>query len=62
MPREPRASTWSRHEHGGGRSEVAQRVEGYSNAQTTGLYDQYNDDISVSEVEKGGFERMIVFR
>jgi site-specific recombinase XerD len=38
----------------GGRIEVAQRMAGHSNAKTTGLYDQRNDDISVGEVERIG--------
>ena len=38
----------------GGRSEVAQRMAGHSNAKTTGLYDRRNDDISVGEVERIG--------
>jgi integrase/recombinase XerD len=37
-----------------GRIEVAQRMAGHSNAKTTGLYDQRNDDISVGEVERIG--------
>jgi integrase/recombinase XerD len=36
----------------GGRIEVAQRVAGHSNAKTTGLYDQRNDDISIGEIER----------
>jgi integrase/recombinase XerD len=40
----------------GGRIEVAQKMAGHSNAKTTGLYDRRNDDISVGEVEKLGFE------
>ena len=36
----------------GGRIEDAQRIDGHSNAKTTGLYDRRNDDISVSEVER----------
>jgi integrase/recombinase XerD len=38
----------------GGRTEVAQRMAGHSNAKTTGLYDRRNDDISVGEVERIG--------
>jgi integrase/recombinase XerD len=38
----------------GGRIEVAQRMAGRSNAQTTGLYDRRTDDISLSEVAKIG--------
>jgi integrase/recombinase XerD len=38
----------------GGRFEVAQRMAGYSNAKTNGLYDRRNDDISVGEVERIG--------
>jgi integrase len=34
----------------GGRTEVAQRMAGHSNAKTTGLYDRRNDDVSVGEV------------
>jgi integrase/recombinase XerD len=38
----------------GGRTEVAQRMAGHSNANTTGLYDRRNDDISMGEVERIG--------
>ena len=34
--------------------EVAQRMAGYSNAKTTGVYDRRTDDVSVSEVERIG--------
>jgi integrase len=33
------------------RIEVAQRMTGHANGKTTGLYDRYNGDISVGEVE-----------
>jgi integrase/recombinase XerD len=36
----------------GGRIEVAQRMAAHSNAETTGLYDRRNDDVSVGEVER----------
>jgi hypothetical protein len=36
----------------GGRIEVAQRMAGHSNANTTGLYDRRNDDISAEGVER----------
>jgi hypothetical protein len=38
----------------GGRIEVAQKIAGSSNANTTGLYDRRIDDISVGEVERIG--------
>src|SRR5216683_7032032 len=38
----------------GGRIEVAQRMAGHANAETTGLYDRRNDDVSVGEVERIG--------
>jgi hypothetical protein len=38
----------------GGRIEVAHKMAGYSNANTTGLYDRRNDDINVGEVERTG--------
>lgn len=38
----------------GGHIEVAQKMAGHSNAKTTGLYDQRNDDVSVGEVERIG--------
>jgi integrase len=38
----------------GGRIEVAQRMAAHSNAETTGLYDRRNDDVSVGEVERIG--------
>jgi hypothetical protein len=38
----------------GGTLTVEQRMAGHDNAKTTGLYDQRNDDISLSEVERIG--------
>jgi hypothetical protein len=38
----------------GGRIEVAQRMAGHSNAETTRLHDRRNDDVSVGEVERIG--------
>ena len=38
----------------GGRIEVAQRMAGHSNAETTGLYDRRNDDVSVEVVKRIG--------
>jgi integrase/recombinase XerD len=38
----------------GGRIEVAQRMAAHSSAETTGLYDRRNDDVSVGEVERIG--------
>jgi integrase len=38
----------------GGRTELARRMAGYSNAKTTGLYDRRNDDVSVGEGERIG--------
>jgi hypothetical protein len=37
-------------------AEVAQRMGGYSNAKTTGLYDRLDDDISVRSSSRLGFE------
>jgi integrase/recombinase XerD len=38
----------------GGRIEVAQRIAGHSNTESTGLYDRRNDGINVGEVERIG--------
>jgi hypothetical protein len=38
----------------GGRIELGQRIAGRSNAETTGLYDRRNDDISEWGVERIG--------
>jgi integrase len=38
----------------GGHIEVAQRMAGHSNANTIGLYDRRNDDISVGEAQRIG--------
>jgi hypothetical protein len=40
--------------YNGGRTEVARRVTGHSNARTTGLYDRCNDDVSGGEAERMG--------
>jgi site-specific recombinase XerD len=40
----------------GGEFEIAQRMADHANAKTTVPYDRRNDDISISEVEKVGFE------
>ncbi len=36
----------------GGRIELAQRMSGYSNAKTAGLYDFGSDDLNLAEVAK----------
>lgn len=36
-----------------------QRMAGHANAKTTGLYDRRNDDTSLSEVERVGFESLM---
>jgi integrase len=51
-----RATAITDHLTNGGRIEVAPRMAGHSNAKTTGLYDQRNDDISVGKLRELGFE------